>query len=233
MEIDNILILRTLILFFPYVILCLYFHYKIRDRFFLKPRTYVQLNLLMIILVIVFIETVYWHLSLRNFGFSGFYLNPLGTDASNTILVLLGVLAAVLGWLFAYRGQALTATRNHTMQTLMESRLSEVYTRQVETATEVYTSYKKTKGDSYCLEYSEFIQLKDKYKNSIFYLLNYLEFVSVGIRCGDLDEIQMKNMMKSIISANYNFFEDIIKQKQLVRPTVYEHLTCLYKRWNC
>lgn len=186
----------------------------------------------MIALVFVFIETVYWHLSLRNYGFLGFYLNLKISDASNVILVLLGVLAAVLGWLFTYRGQALTTTRNHTMQTLMESRLSEVYTKQVEVATEVFTKYKTEKGEQYNLEYSVFLTLETKHKNAIFYLLNYLEFVSVGIRCGDLDENQMKNMMKSIISNNFKFFREIIEKKQQTQPTVYEHLTLLNKRWN-
>lgn len=234
MEIDNILILRTILLLTPYILILLYFHYKVRDSFFLKPRTYIQLNILMMCLVILFIETVYWHLSLRHYAFLGFDLTSADKpgDTSNVILVLLGILAAVLGWLFTYRGQALTATRSHTIQTLIESRLSEVYQRQVEYATEIYTTYKKDNGVAYNLEYSEFHSLDPKYKNAIFYLLNYLEFVAVGIRFGDLDENQMKNMMKSIISANFNFFNEIIKNKQQSSPTIYEHLTALNKRWN-
>lgn len=235
MEIDNILILRTLLLFIPYTLILLYFYYKVRDPFFLKPRTYIQLNILMLCLVVVFVETVYWHLSLRHYDFLGFGLSvsDQNQNTSNVILVLLGILAAVLGWLFTYRGQAVTTTRNHTIQTLIDSRLSEAYVKQVENATEIYTKFKKIKGESYKLEYVEFQDLEPKYKNAIFYLLNYLEFVAVGIRFGDLDENQMKNMMKSIIAANFTFFEEVIKNKQCTSPTVYEHLTALHRRWSC
>ncbi|MEG8241007.1 hypothetical protein MKR66_12915 [Acinetobacter baumannii] len=53
------------------------------------------------------------------------------------------------------------------------------------------------------------------------------------MRFGDLDETLMRNMMKTIINTNFTFFEEVIKDKQVKAPTVYEHLTALYKRWNC
>ncbi|AQZ81200.1 DUF4760 domain-containing protein [Acinetobacter calcoaceticus] len=235
MEIDNILLLRTIILLLPYFAVFAFFYYRIRDQFFLKPRTHIQLNIMMICLVIVFLELVYWNLSLREYVLMGFSLskNAGTSETSNTILVLLGIVAAILGWLFPARGQALTATRNHSIQTLMESRLSDAYTRQVELCTEVLVKFKKEKGESYNLTTDDFNTLDQKYKNAIFYLLNYLEFVSVGVRFNDLDENLMRNMMKSIINANFTFFGEIIKDKQTKTPSIYEHLTALQKRWSC
>ncbi|MEO9279584.1 DUF4760 domain-containing protein [Acinetobacter sp. WA-87] len=154
-------------------------------------------------------------------------------DTSNTILVLLGIVAAILGWLFPARGQSLTSTRNHSIQTLMESRLSDAYTRQVELCTEIFVNFKKSKGENYNLTIADFNGLDQKYKNAIFYLLNYLEFVAVGVRFNDLDENLMRNMMKSIINANFTFFGEIIKEKQIKTPSVYEHLTALQMRWSC
>lgn len=231
MEIDKILLLRTLILLLPFTLLFGYFHFKVRDPFFLKPRTYIQIHIIMISLALVFVETVYWSLELKNYMFLGFDLNK-NNDGSGLILILLGIFAAVLGWLFTYRGQVLTAIRSHSIQTLMSSRLSETYIKQVEYATEIYKKYKNERGENYVLQYEVFITLDDRYVDSIHYLLNYIEFVAVGIRFGDLDEKLMKNMMKSIVSANYNFFELIIKEKQIKTPTVYEHLTALNARWN-
>lgn len=234
MEIDNIILLRTLILLFPFFLLGLFFHYKVKDLFFLKPRTHIQLNMIMIGLVIVFLELVYWNLSLRNYAFMGFGLSVHGAkESSNTILVLLGIVAAILGWLFPTRASAVASTRNHSIQTLMESRLSETYIAQVEICTELFVKFKKEKGEGYNLSQVDFDELSQKQKYAIHYLLNYLEFVAVGIRFGDLDENLMKNMMKSIINTNFNFFGEIIVEKQKKSSTVYEHLTALYKRWNC
>ena len=114
----------------------------------------------------------------------------------------------------------------------MSSRLSEIYIKQVEYATEIFKKYKSEKGENYALEYQVFLKLDDRYVDAIHYLLNYMEFVAVGIRFGDLDEKLMKNMMKSIISTNYTFFEQVIKEKQKKTKTVYEHLTALHFRWN-
>lgn len=231
MEIDKILLLRTIILFLPFILVFAYFNYKVKDNFFLKPRAYIQLNIIMICLIIIFVELVYWNISLVNYGFLSFFISSVNT--SNTILVLLGTVAAVLGWLFTCRSESLNATRTHSIQTLMESRLSEVYIKQVECATEIFIRFKKKYGENYNLSVKDFSGLNATEKNSIHYLLNYMEFVAVGIRFGDLDENLMKNMMKSIIRTNYTFFENIIKDKQIKAPSVYEHLTTLNKRWNC
>ena len=233
MEIDNILLLRTFLLVAPYIIVALYFHYKVRDKFFLKPRTHIQMNLAMIFLTVLFLEIVYWNISLRHYSFMSFGLSTGTRDTSNTILVLLGILAAVIGWIFQTRGQSLNSTRTHSIQTLMESRLSEIYIKQVEKATEIYNTFKTTNGETYNLQWNDFKGLNQDSVNAIYYLLNYLEFVSVGVRFNDLDEKLMKNMMKSIMQNNFTFFEEIIKEKQKTKPSVFEHLTALNHRWSC
>ncbi|WP_139851471.1 DUF4760 domain-containing protein [Acinetobacter pullicarnis] len=231
MEIDNIILLRTLILVIPFLILFGFFYSRVRDTFFLKPRTDIQINIIMICLAIVFIETVYWNIELKNYEFFGYDLNSSSaSDGSNIILISLGILAAVFGWLFTYRGQVLTATRSHSIQTLMASRLSNEYMEQVRFATEVYNNYKNNNLNQ--ISHAEFNELTGEKIAAILYLLNYLEFISVGIRFGDLDEKLMKNTMKSIIGANYTFFEQIIKEKQAKSPSLYEHLTALNNRWN-
>ncbi len=241
MVIDNILLLRTILLFLPYFGLWYFFDKRIKDKFFLKPRTHMQLNFIMIALVIVFAELVYWNLFLRNYTFLAFELTTISVNSqgeekqtiSNTLVVLLGTVVAILGWLFPTRANSVAATRSHTIHTLMESRLSEIYNHKVTLCTEVYVTAKKQFGESYILKKEHFENLDQKYKDAIHYLLNYLEFVATGIRFGDLDETLMRNMMKTIINTNFTFFEEVIKDKQVKAPTVYEHLTVLHKRWNC
>ncbi|MDC5071852.1 DUF4760 domain-containing protein [Acinetobacter baumannii] len=241
MVIDNILLLRTILLFLPFFGLWYFFDKRIKDKFFLKPRTHVQLNFIMIALVIVFLELVYWNLFLRQYTFLAFELTKISFDSkgderqtiSNTLVVLLGTVVAILGWLFPTRANSVAATRSHTIHTLIKSSLSEIFNHTVMLCTEVYVTARKQFGDGYKLKKEHFEKLDQKYKDAIHYLLNYLEFVSTGIRFGDLDETLMKNMMKTIINTNYTFFEEIIKDKQITLPTVYEHLTALQKRWSC
>ncbi|MFW6698732.1 DUF4760 domain-containing protein [Acinetobacter pittii] len=241
MVIDNILLLRTFLLFLPFFGLWYFFDKRIKDKFFLKPRTHIQLNFIMIALVIIFLELVYWNLFLRDYSFIGFGLTKIiikgkeviKPEVSNTLIVLLGTVVAILGWLFPTRANSVAATRSHTIHTLMDSRLSEIYNHKVTLCTEVFVTARKQYGESYILTKGDFDGLDQKYKDAAFYLLNYLEFVATGIRFGDLDENLMRNMMKTIINTNFTFFEEIIKDKQLKAPTVYEHLTALQKRWSC
>lgn len=237
MEIDNILLLRTIFLLLPFIALYSYFYYYVKDDFFLKPRTYIQLNIIMLSLVIAFVLTVYWNLSLREYSFVGFALENIhgknSNQSSNVILILLGTLTAVLGWLFTNRGQDLNSRRSHSIQTLMSSRLSEAYANHSNHATKVYTSLKEKHGEAYNLSLQDYSELEQLERNAIIYQLNYFEFIAVGIRYGDLDENLIKNTLKSIINTNCVFFQNIIKDKQSKSPSLYEHLTALNKRWNC
>lgn len=232
LQIDNILLLRTVFLCLPFALVLAYFHYKVKDSFFLKPRSYIQLNIIMICLVVTFVLVVYWHLGLRQYSFLGFALRKGGSGSENIILLLLGSLTAVLGWLFTSRGQSLTSTRSHSIQTLMASRLSDAYTKQVEIATIVFCDLKDKHGDAYNLTVADYKGLTREQVSAINYLLNYLEFIAVGIRYGDLDEKLMKSTLRTIIRKNFKFFEEVIKDKQIAAPTLYEHLAALYKRWS-
>lgn len=235
MNIDEILILRTLVVVAPYALLYWFFYNRIRDEFFLKPRTHVQLNLIMLSLVITFIWVVLWNFSFRSYGFAGFFLNTAsnqGADASNLLVGLLGTLAVVLGWLFNSRAQDLTSKRSHSIHTLMSSRLSEAYANHSNYAMAVYMRLREKNGDDYTITPQDITECSQLERNAIFYQLNYFEFISVGIRYGDLDENLIKNTLKSIIRTNYDFFEKVIKDKQAINPTLYEHLTALNSRWN-
>lgn len=191
----------------------------------------------MLSLVIAFILTVYWNLSLREYSFVGFALESIhgknSNQSSNVILILLGTLTAVLGWLFTNRGQDLNSRRSHSIQTLMSSRLSEAYANHSNYATKVFTSLKEKHGEAYNLSLQDYSELEQLERNAIIYQLNYFEFIAVGIRYGDLDENLIKNTLKSIINTNCVFFQNIIKDKQSKSPSLYEHLTALNERWNC
>ena len=153
------------------------------------------------------------------------------SSASNTVLLLLGTLAAILGWLFSTRSQVLNNRRNHSMQLLIESRLSDRYMGYVNAVSNISSEFKKLNPNHCALVQEYFNALSIEQKNSILYMLNYCEFVSVGIRFGDLDEQLMFNTFGSMLKTNYEFSQQIIELKQREKSSHFEHVTQLYKRW--
>lgn len=91
------------------------------------------------------------------------------------------------------------------------------------------------------------------------YLLNYFEFIAVGIRYGDLDEVLLKNTLRSILCSVYEAAEPLVRQRRKApgltespaaettenslatsitagkpentKSKTYEHLERLYNRW--
>lgn len=228
MNIDDILLLRSFFLFSPYFIIGFIFYKLIKDDFFIKPRTNVQLNFSMCCLVVSFIWIVLWNISLYKFSFLGFSITKGTESTGQTILILLGILGAVYGWLFTTKSQYINSRKNHSIQTLMSSRLSTSYVEKFDLLNKIFIKYQyKT------LTYDQFDKLNDDEKMAIMYALNYYEYVSVGIRFGDLDENLIKNTLKSNILNTYAFLENVISHKSENTPSCLEHLKELRIRWKC
>ncbi|WP_179998746.1 DUF4760 domain-containing protein [Acinetobacter sp. YH12239] len=227
MNIDDILILRTTFLLAPYIIISYVFYKFIRDDFFMKPRTNVQLNYSMCCLVISFIWIVLWNISLHKFSFLGFTINHGQSSAGQTILILLGILGAVYGWLFTTKSQYINSRKNHSIQTLMSSRLSTSYVEKFDLLNEILLEQKHVP-----LSYETFENLSPEQKMAVMYALNYYEYVAVGIRFGDLDEHLIKNTLLSNILGTYTFLENVINYKSQNAPTCLEHLKALRVRWK-
>ncbi len=72
------------------------------------------------------------------------------------------------------------------------------------------------------------------------YVLNYFEFVAIGIRQGDLDEKTLKMSLRGIVATTTNVADIYIKyaRGELTETDgqgsahAYEHLLWLRKRWN-
>lgn len=242
---------KTLFLFTPYIILLGYFWLK-RDSFFLRPRAETQYNIAIGLVGISFGLLMLWQVSeiLQDQSFLTFDMTStpithmikdykdkeilyiLASNTSDTVLLLLGTLAAILGWLCSTRSQVLSHRRNHSMQLLIESRLSERYMCSVNSVSSVSTEFKRLNPAHNALakEYFEYLSVQNK--NDIYYMLNYCEFIAVGIRFGDLDEHLMLNTFGSMLKTNYEFFEEMIKEKQKTKASHFEHMTALYQRWH-
>lgn len=70
------------------------------------------------------------------------------------------------------------------------------------------------------------------------YILNYLEFVAVGIRQGELDEALMKQTLRGIVvnvrdfAKPYIAFQRGVSDGKVERPKYLEHFLWLDARWR-
>lgn len=229
MNLDTINETRTFLLLTPYILLYLYYYKYIKDSFFIKSRADVQLLFMIYGVTIVFLEMFAWVIIFNNtpfMGFDGF------TDSGQSVGIIIGAAAVIIGWIFTTRAQTIDSTKANTMKILMESRFSDEYARNLKITTKLFTEQRKQNGDNCCLSTNNFEKLQDHQLNSINYMLNYFEFIAVGIRCGDLDEQFMKQTLKTIILTNFRFYKLIIEEKQKKVPSALENLTSLTNRWS-
>lgn len=166
-------------------------------------------------------------------------------DKSNW-LVVLGVAVAATGWITSSYITLRNSIKQHTINTLLQSRLSATYMENVKLANKRYFSmegiFPVTKEE---------IQKKDPDSQlaALGYILNYLEFVAVGIKNGDLDEKLMKQTfrgmacsMREVGDAYVEFARESIRlenrkdapcvsTKTIPENVIFENLDWLYERW--
>lgn len=159
---------------------------------------------------------------------------PIGLEKAQWV-VLLGAVAAVAGWITSAIVTMRNSIRQHTITTLLNSRLSETYMSQTRL---VNARYFTPSGAIYRLGEDEARSgAPEAQIPALRYLLNYFEFIAVGIRYGDLDETLMKQTFRGILCGVYEAAEPLIRQRRTTppgrkaAPRTFEHLHWLYERW--
>ncbi|MFW2106137.1 DUF4760 domain-containing protein [Acinetobacter guillouiae] len=228
----------TYFLIIPYVTVIIYFSVYRRDNFFLKIRSSNQLLLILILLGLVFVNILLWKGCFEDYTFLNFDIRNTPTQFKSTALVtVLAAIAAVFGWIFTSRVQIINTTRSHSVQVLMNSRNSTAYIGKVDEATKIRRKLVKDlalpKGEKVQLSASKFEELEDDQKSAVTYLLNFLEFVAIGIRHNNLDEDLIKGSFRSILKSNYILFQPVIEYlREIDSPKTYNQLETLHKRWD-
>lgn len=224
---DNINAVRTILLLMPYFVLVWYYKYKVKDDFFIKPRSYVQLNFIMCFSTIFFFQLIAWCLFFKNSRFLAMEAIPKSVEA---IGIIIAAGTAIIGWLFTSQVSTVNAIKANTIQILMQSRFSEEY--QLNLCKTIDIHVEVTNRGLKSLPLAEFQTLKQSKKNSIQYMLNYFEFLSIGIRCGELDEELLRKSLKIIITTNVEFYKEFIAEKRRINRANLTNLICLIDRWN-
>lgn len=149
--------------------------------------------------------------------------------------VMLAAVAAIAGWITTSIVTIRNSVKQHTINTLLQSRLSATYMDHVKA---VNSAFSTMDGKIIPLTKEE---LRDTPAEinlySLGYLLNYLEFIAIGIRNFDLDERVMKSSLRGIVCSIVAVSKELIDSRRIAQtngktPTVYENLVWLNKRWD-
>lgn len=146
-------------------------------------------------------------------------------------VILAGVLTAMLGWATTSLVTIKNSVKQHTINTLLQSRLSATYM--------VY-------ADRLNLHFSEFSAAhgrdpskwagKDPITGvdipSLRYVMNYFEFIAIGIRHGDLEEEMLRSSLGSILKNTVIFADSYISSSKKGQPLAFCNLMWLNDRWK-
>ncbi|MBT0962178.1 DUF4760 domain-containing protein [Denitromonas iodatirespirans] len=150
---------------------------------------------------------------------------------------LYALLAAILGWLLAAWVQVRNSIKQHTVNTMLQSRLSTAYQDKAAKFLATYPSLPEFK----CVQPGDWLHHNVTLNEGIEaarYLLNYYEFIAVGIRNGDFDEKLMRQSWRKIVvnlCVQTHVFIQYMRRETgsgtANQPKVYEHLLWLVDRW--
>lgn len=150
--------------------------------------------------------------------------HPFVIDKSSR-LTAFGVWLAIAGTIGTAKVAVTNMVRQHTINTLLQSRLSTVFMENGVAVNEGIAAYEEDGGKQ---------GPPHKYvkRENLRYMLNYYEYVALGIRVGDLAEDVLKGMMCGIIIGICNKFSIYINDVRRGNPHAYEHLIWLKSKWE-
>lgn len=145
-------------------------------------------------------------------------------------LVLIATMAAITGWVVAASITIRNSIKQHSINTLLQSRLSTAYMQRADVINSKLFAPGMPLGPL-PLSYWEDPENSDIWL-SVEYVLNYFEFLAVGIRHGDLDEPVLRNTLRGIVVRLFDRASPLIESSKLQNPRSKEHLTWLYDAWK-
>lgn len=150
-------------------------------------------------------------------------------------LFLIGLLAGIAGWVCSSYVTLRNSTKQHTFNIYVQSRLSSAY---VETMKRVNVRFFAIGCVSGPIPFDVFSDPENaEIMHDIGIVLNYFEFIAVGILNGDLDESTLKKIMRGIIDnicSKASLYIDFVRDPKngVGGARSFEHLLWLNERWK-
>lgn len=182
------------------------------------------------------------------------FLPKTPTERFKTLVSLFGILAAtltaivgVLVAVWTYRN-SLTKTahsqrKQHTITILFETRLSEQFQNANRLRKKVFPEYQDITYEAWnAARLAEpagqsetdiaLARQKNEGAEALQMLLNYYEFLAVGLSEGDLDEAMLKKTVRGIMCNLVDDARELIADLRAVNIKTFEHLVPLYDAWR-
>lgn len=173
------------------------------------------------VLVAAFIFSL-WVLKFEEWLFLGVLPAPEITNWG----ILVAALVAMIGWLVTSIITTRNSIKQHTVTTLLQTRLSAEYMKHAAIVNNLLDD------DDNLIINLEFLKTADSdIKNSLTYTLNYVEFLSAGLRCGDFDNLLLKMTMKGIFKNLYSRCKPLLDELRLKNANSMEHFVVVCEYW--
>ncbi|EEG6977422.1 DUF4760 domain-containing protein, partial [Salmonella enterica] len=160
-------------------------------------------------------------------------------DYQTVISLYVSSLVICAGWWIQSAVSRASARKQHTLNLVVNHRFSELFHKKNESAFDVFGVDKTIHPDwvkkSFSSKGDEIDDEGKKYITGtlgLSYLLNFYEFVSVGIIQKDLDEGMIKECFLGIMSRLEKRGVFLIRYSQRIEPKAYENLVALIERWG-
>jgi hypothetical protein len=144
---------------------------------------------------------------------------------SSQTLTIFGIAFATTGWVWSTKRARSLSRKQHTFNALLQSRFNAQYQEAHGVMRHHIKSGKKV----------ELSKIKNKeFDGKLTFILNHYEFLSAGVRNGDISEQLLKDSQRSVIVSLFEFAEPYIQNLRNDRhkQALFEHLEWLYMRWK-
>lgn len=140
--------------------------------------------------------------------------------------ILVAALVAMIGWLVTSIITTRNSIKQHTVTTLLQTRLSAEYMKH---ATILNTLLE---GDSSLYVDSAFMKKAEpEVRAAVSYIFNYVEFLSAGLRTGDFDNLLLKMTMKGIFKNLYSRCKPLLDETREKNSSSMEHFVAVCEYW--
>lgn len=167
-------------------------------------------------------------------GFVWWQVNLIESDSralfANQWVLAFGAFTAMVGWMVSSLVTVRNVVKQHTVSTLLQSRLAAAY---VEKLRLVNTNYSKIGEAVTAIPEADMTDgTKAEQIDAMRYLLNHFEFIALAIRYGDLDEVLMKGSMQGIVCNLAKVGGPLIDKAVKKEAGNFYHLRWLVQRWR-
>lgn len=160
----------------------------------------------------------------------------------NAVIAALGFASAIYFFFKSARTSQLQQKKQHTITILFESRLSPELREANEVRKAIFPPGRKITPEDFFAAYRreksrphwsvEKIEARNKGAEALVTMLNYYEFLALGIRKEDLDSELLEGSIRGIMCSLVHDARFVVSDLRRQNPKTYQNLAWLYAEWH-